>query len=223
MLGQNLGTIQNISQKGILLKVTHPVNYNYVEMNFYNIMGMRLKMDGKVIHCKETPSGQYEIGISLARNGIKKIVIINGHGGNSPSLNFAAQMINRDARIFVSVDSGETSDVDIYQMVETPNDVHAGEIETSSAMFLRPMLISDTKAKKFVPQFSSRFLNFSSKRGVGWYTRTAKISTSGVMGDPTKASRQKGEAIWAVMINRLVEFVEDLKNMTLDEIYQKKY
>ncbi len=42
----------------------------------------------------------YEIGMSAARNGISKLVIINGHGGNSPSLHFAAQMINRDARIF---------------------------------------------------------------------------------------------------------------------------
>ena len=65
MLDQNLGTIQNISQKGILLKVTHPVKYNYVEMNFNSKRGMRHNMDGKVIYCKETPSGQYEIGIRL--------------------------------------------------------------------------------------------------------------------------------------------------------------
>jgi hypothetical protein len=67
----------------------------------------------------------YDIGISVSRNGIMKLVIINGHGGNSPALNYAAQMINRDAHIFVCVDSGETSDVDIYSLVETPNDVHA--------------------------------------------------------------------------------------------------
>ncbi len=65
MLDQNLGTIQNISKKGILLKLAHPVKYNYVEMNFNTKMGMRHNMDGKVIYCKETPSGQYEIGISL--------------------------------------------------------------------------------------------------------------------------------------------------------------
>ncbi|MBU1186271.1 MAG: creatininase family protein, partial [Acidobacteria bacterium] len=42
----------------------------------------------------------YDIGICAARNGIKKLVIINAHGGNVPSLQFAAQMINRDAYIF---------------------------------------------------------------------------------------------------------------------------
>ena len=54
-----------------------------------------------------------------------------------------------------------------------------------------------------------------------WYGRTAKISSSGVMGDPTKATREKGERIWEIMIRNLVEFVEQLKNMTLDEIHHR--
>jgi creatinine amidohydrolase/Fe(II)-dependent formamide hydrolase-like protein len=66
-------------------------------------------------------------------------------------------------------------------------------------------------------------LNFSSKRSVGWYAYISKISKNGVLGDPTLASREKGERMWEVMIRRLVEFVEDLKTLTLDEIYQKRY
>ncbi len=165
----------------------------------------------------------YDIGMSAARNGIQKLVIINGHGGNSPALTFAAQMINRDAHIFTCVDSGESSDSDIDAMIETPNDVHAGEIETSTALVNRPHLVRSEKMKKFVPQFSSRYLNFSSKRSVEWYARTAKISANGVFGDPTKASPEKGKKIWDVMIRNLVEFVEHIKGLTLSEIYEKRY
>jgi creatinine amidohydrolase/Fe(II)-dependent formamide hydrolase-like protein len=165
----------------------------------------------------------YEIGMSLAGNGIKKIVIINGHGGNGPSLNFAAQMINRDARIFVCVDSGETSDVDVYQMVDTPNDVHAGEFETSTALAIRPDLVNLPLAKKSVPEFSSRYLNFTSQRGISWYAYTKRISETGIMGDPTKASAEKGTKMWQVMIAHLVTFIEDLKNMSLEEIHQRRY
>jgi creatinine amidohydrolase/Fe(II)-dependent formamide hydrolase-like protein len=43
----------------------------------------------------------YDIGMSAVRHGITKLVIINGHGGNGPALHFAAQMINRDAHIFL--------------------------------------------------------------------------------------------------------------------------
>lgn len=165
----------------------------------------------------------YDIGISVSRNGIKKLVIINGHGGNSPALNYAAQMINRDAHIFVCVDTGETSDVDIDALVETPNDVHAGEIETSTSLAIRPHLVKMDQAPREVPEFSSRYLDFTSKRGVLWYAYTRKISLSGVMGDPTKASAEKGKKIWEMMITHLVALVEDLKSMTLEEIHHRRY
>jgi creatinine amidohydrolase/Fe(II)-dependent formamide hydrolase-like protein len=165
----------------------------------------------------------YEIGMSAAKNGITKLLIINGHGGNAPALKFAAQMINRDAHIFTSVDTGETSDVDLAALCDTPNDVHAGEIETSTSLATRPHLVHMDRAKKFVPKFSSQYLDFSTKRSVEWFARTLRISTNGVLGDPTKATREKGEKMWEVMIRNLVELVEHLKSLTLNEIYEKKY
>jgi creatinine amidohydrolase/Fe(II)-dependent formamide hydrolase-like protein len=165
----------------------------------------------------------YEIGMSAAHHGVTKLVIINGHGGNSPALHFAAQMINRDAHIFTCVDTGETSDPDIEALAETPNDVHAGEIETSTTLAVRPELVRLKSARKFIPRFSSRYLDFTSKRSVGWYARVAKISPSGVLGDPTKASPEKGEKMWDLMVKHLVELVEGIKSLSLDEIYQKRY
>lgn len=163
----------------------------------------------------------YDIGVSVAKHGITKLLIINGHGGNVPALHFAAQMINRDAHIFTCVDTGETSDSDIEAISHIPNDVHAGYIETSTSLANRPHLVKMDRAVKFVPQFSTTYLDFTSKRSVGWYARTNRISPSGVFGDPTQASADKGRAMWEVMIGRLVELVETLKQMTLDEIYQK--
>ena len=164
----------------------------------------------------------YDIGMSVAQNGIKKLVVINAHGGNSPALNYAAQMINRDAHMFVCVDSGETSDVDIYALVETHNDVHAGEIETSTSLAVRPQNVKMNLARQEIPEFSSRYLDFTSKWGVSWYAYTQRISNSGVMGDPTKASAEKGKKIWEIMIAHLVALVEDLKTMTLEEIHHRK-
>ncbi len=165
----------------------------------------------------------YDIGISCARNGITKLVIINGHGGNSATLQFAAQMINRDANIFTCVDTGETSDFDLDEICETANDVHAGEIETSTSLATRPDLVDMASAEAFVPSFSSRYLDFTAKRSVEWYARTARISPSGVLGDPCRASAEKGARFWEIMIANLVELVEELKGMTLDEIYERRY
>ncbi|MFH1843916.1 MAG: creatininase family protein [bacterium] len=165
----------------------------------------------------------YDVGIGVARHGITKLVIVNGHGGNGPALHFAAQLINRDAHIFTCVETGETSDLDVAAMIHTSNDVHAGETETSTTLATRPGLVDMTEASPCVPSFSSRFLDFTSRRSVGWYAYTNKISPSGVLGDPTRASVEKGDRIWEVMIRRLVEFVEDLKNMSLEEIHQRRY
>ncbi|MCG6923799.1 MAG: creatininase family protein [Acidobacteria bacterium] len=165
----------------------------------------------------------YEIGLNIAREGVTKLVIVNGHGGNGPALHFAAQKINREAHIFTCVDTGETSDLDVSEICDVKNDAHAGDIETSTSLAVRPELVRMDRAVKFVPEFSSSYLDFTSRRAVGWYARTARISPSGVLGDPTRATREKGERIWEVSVRRLVELVESLKRLSLDEIYQKRY
>jgi len=165
----------------------------------------------------------YDVGMSCARHGITKLVIVNGHGGNTPTLQFAAQLINRDANIFTAVDTGETSDVDLAELCETPNDVHAGEMETSTSLAVRPDLVRMEMAESFVPDFSNQYLDFSARRSVEWYARTQKISPSGVLGDPTVASAEKGRRMWKIMVANLVELVEELKRLTLDEIYERRY
>ena len=165
----------------------------------------------------------YEVGMSISRQGIDKLVIINGHGGNDPALHFAAQLINRDAGIFTCVDTGETSDPDVDGMASTPNDVHAGEIETSTTLALRPEVVRTDQIASAVPRFASHYLDFSSKRGVGWYGHTLKISPTGVMGDPTLASAEKGRHMWGIIVANLVEMIEDIKVLSLEEIHQRRY
>ena len=165
----------------------------------------------------------YDIGMSLARNGIKKLIILNGHGDNAPTLNFAAQMINRDAGIFVCVDTGETSDADIHKIIETKNDVHAGEIETSTTLATRSWMVRREKAADNDVTFQSEYLNFGSSRGLPWYVRTRRISENGVMGRPSLASEEKGRKIWEIMIAHLVNFVEEVKTSRLEDLFQRRY
>ncbi len=163
-----------------------------------------------------------DVGISAARHGITKLVIVNGHGGNVPALRYAAQIVNRDARIFTCVESGETSDHEVQRLIETPNDVHGGEYETSTSLATRPHLVREDRMHRSVPRFSSKYLDFTAKNSVEWYARTARISESGVLGDPTRASREKGVKLWAIMIGHLVAFLEDLKRLRLDELQDRR-
>ena len=165
----------------------------------------------------------YDIGMSLAHNGIKKLIILNGHGDNAPTLNFAAQMINRDARIFVCVETGETSDEDVYKLAETHNDIHAGEIETSTTLALRPNMVRMDQAVDEVPNFGSPYLDFTSTNGVSWYVRTHKISKTGVIGAPTKATAEKGRQMWAIILDHLVKFIDEVKNSKVEDLHQRRY
>lgn len=165
----------------------------------------------------------YDIGMGLAHNGIKKIVILNGHGDNAPTLNYAAQMINRDARIFVCVETGETSDVDLYDLIDTHNDIHAGEIETSTTLAIRPELVNMDKAVDDTLDLNNEYLDYTSERGVSWYVHTKRLTHSGVMGNATKATAEKGRKMWEIMIHKMVDFVDQIKNTPLDELFQNRY
>lgn len=160
----------------------------------------------------------YEIGVSLSKNDIKKLLILNGHVGNKPALNDAAQQINRDTGIFVFVDSGESSQLDLLKLIETPNDIHAGELETSLCLAVRPQMVQTSLARSMIPKLASRYLNFTSQRSVPWHTRIKQVSYNGVIGDPTKASTEKGEQFWHIILLHTVALLEDIKALSLEEL-----
>jgi creatinine amidohydrolase/Fe(II)-dependent formamide hydrolase-like protein len=164
----------------------------------------------------------YEIGMGAVAHGVTKLIIVNGHGGNAPALQLAAQRINRDSKILTCVDTGESSDADVARLTVTPNDAHAGEVETSTALATRPQLVDLRAARRSVPRFTNRYLDFSSERSIAWFSHTAHLSKTGVLGDPTQASAEKGEAIWELMIEALAAFVEQLKGLSLEEIHARR-
>jgi creatinine amidohydrolase/Fe(II)-dependent formamide hydrolase-like protein len=155
----------------------------------------------------------YDVGMSLAEQGVRKLVIVNGHGGNIPALNFTAQLLNRDARMLVIVDTGESAQAEVTAMVETQRDIHGGEFETSTSLATRPEAVRLERARTHIPRFPSKYLDFSHKDSVELHVRTAKLSSSGVLGDPSKASREKGERMWEVMVRNMAELVEDLRGL----------
>lgn len=163
----------------------------------------------------------HEIGMCIASQGIEKLLIVNGHGGNGPALAFAAQLINRDAHIFTAVDTGETSDAEISALVESQADAHAGEFETSTALATRPHLVYLEHARPDVPLFDSPFLDFDSDTAVEWHVHTKRISDSGVLGDPTLATAEKGREMWAIQIRNLTRLVDFLQATPLAELHRR--
>jgi len=159
-----------------------------------------------------------EVGRSAARQGVRKLVIVNGHGGNAPALQTAAQKIHRKTGVFVCVDTGETSDADVDAIAETRGDIHAGEIETSEALHLRPDDVRGELPGLSVPRFALEALDEGGERWVPWFARTSRLSPEGVLGDPSRATADKGRRMWEVQIGRLVELVRGLRGRSLEEL-----
>ena len=159
----------------------------------------------------------YEIGLSLTEHGFKRILFENGHGGNTPSLEAAAQRLKIETDAFVVVDTVSLIPDFIEQNIETPFDAHAGEFETSTTLANRENTVVKeriTKPKLSLPK--SKYMKIGLKEAgpkVSWAFRTKEISDTGVIGDPTKASKEKGEKAWQLAIERLAELLKELDNM----------
>ncbi|MEM3579464.1 MAG: creatininase family protein [Candidatus Bathyarchaeia archaeon] len=159
----------------------------------------------------------YEIGLCLNKHGFTKILFENGHGGNTPALEAAAQRIKTETGAFVAIDTVSLIPDFIEQHIETPYDAHAGEFETSTTLANRENTVVKeriTKPKLIFPK--SKYTKIGLKETgpkVSWTFKTKEISNTGAIGDPTKASKEKGERAWQLAIERLAELLEELDSM----------
>ena len=145
----------------------------------------------------------------LVRNGFRRIIVLSGHAGNSHmvALRLAAQDIinqNDESKEKEKVRIMVLSDFDFAEEL-TPkyadkNDGHAGTIETSRMMAIKPELI---KAKGEANVW--RMPRFEVVAHPELYF------PSGVNGDPTAASKEKGQKINSHIVKMVAELVKDLE------------
>ncbi|MBS7615707.1 creatininase family protein [Candidatus Bathyarchaeota archaeon] len=159
----------------------------------------------------------YEVSVCLIKHGFKKILFENGHGGNTPALESAAQRVKAETGAFVAIDSVSLIPDFLEKFIETPYDAHAGEFETSTTLANRENFVVKEKIRK--PKLTLPKLKYA-KIGlkeagpkVSWAFMTREISDTGVIGDPTKASREKGEKAWRLAIERLADLLKQLDEM----------
>jgi creatinine amidohydrolase len=80
-----------------------------------------------------------------------------------------------------------------------------------------------SKAVDDTLDLDNEYLDYTSDRGVSWYVHTERLTKSGVMGNATKATAEKGHKMWEIMIRKMADFVETIKNTPSDKLYQNRY
>ena len=154
-----------------------------------------------------------DICYSLAQHGFKKIILINGHGGNETAISNALHDMqgNIDAKVY-SVNWWSLVGDKIKEIV-TPPAYHACDMETSVAWYLGQRVLEDKRVdepgKSLVPGFVVPDM-LASPPHVSTSYNFKEITDSGVVGYSTKATKEKGKLIADAVLERLASFIREI-------------
>ena len=158
------------------------------------------------------------IGQSLAHHGFRKILFVNGHGSNVPFLDIAARTItNKTEAICAMVSWWSLMPQELFLDIresEFPGGMaHACELETSVMLHLRPDLVQMGKAERDLHFERSNYIWWDLQRASPvtyqeWFSRYSK---TGTVGDPTKASAEKGGRVVEAVVGRLEGFLDEFR------------
>ena len=157
---------------------------------------------------------------SLAGHGIRKVLILNSHGGNEIKSLMRELYGARDAKLFLC--NWFTMVRDVYQEIfEHPED-HAGEMETSIGLARFPELIARNDDGSLAADEGATHATRFEAVNQGWVSITRPwhlLTTNTGSGNPLAASAEKGERVLKVIVQRLGSFLVDLAKSPLDEAF----
>lgn len=167
------------------------------------------------VHVSQTTLDAYvnEIVQSLHHHGLRKFVIINGHGGNDFKPLIRQLQYEMDVFVF-SCDWWKVGS-DVFEGLFGLNDDHAGAMETSVALTLCPELVDLDKAGPGdVPPYRFEALNR------GWLTSSrdfSKLNDHCAVSSTAKPSAEKGRRYLTLICDRITNFLIELAKADIDD------
>ena len=156
---------------------------------------------------------------SMAAHEFRKFILLNGHGGNMNKISIMAEKLRYrqgPALKVIGITYWQLISQEIQSIRETPMGGmnHACELETSLMLAMRPDYVRQDRLDPDGPVLVSEFDEKDMfDPGVVSVTRTVKeTSRHGGLGDPTKASAQKGQRIFAALVSKLNQVLDDIQS-----------
>jgi len=157
-----------------------------------------------------------ETCFSLNYYGVRKIVVVNGHGGNLAALADLARELREDG-VFMSVFQWWPAAAKLLPDLFTGGERrHAGAEETSVNLALHSNLVDMSKAVD-----TELHGHAVQAEGVTLPLSTVDETSSGVYGKQSTASAEKGRKVFEAIVDELVRHVNLLKKAKLDDLMQK--
>lgn len=160
------------------------------------------------------------IGASVARTGVRKLVIVTSHGGNSAAMSLVAQDLRAFHRMLVVTTSWSRfgSPDGLFDPDELLHGIHGGAVETSIMQAVHPKLVRSGAIANFASagrDMESRYRHLSSQRPAPLAWQAQDLNASGAVGDATQASAAKGEALLAYGARAFCELLADMNKFDL--------
>ncbi|MFN6275468.1 MAG: creatininase family protein [Microcystis sp.] len=155
-----------------------------------------------------------EIAESLYRSGFRKLVLMNSHGGQPQVMEIAARDIHQQYPDFLVFPfftwRVPHNAAELFSGYELEYGIHAGDVETSIMLSLLPEQVKIERAVREYPQGlpENSLLTMEGKLPFAWLTK--ELTKSGVMGDATNASKEKGDRLLESVANGWVQAIIDV-------------
>ena len=161
-----------------------------------------------------------DLGRCVAATRARKLVFLNGHGGNSALVAVA----NRELRLQFGLQTflahpslptdhgGDSADA---AQSELGMGVHGGADETSLMLHLHPELVDMSLAERNVPEWlaANRHVRFGGQVSFGWLSDD--FGPQGLIGDPTQSSAEHGERLFEAAVATFVEALHEIAHFDL--------
>jgi creatinine amidohydrolase len=184
--------------------VAPPINYGFTHYNMGEPGTITLGLETFIATLND-------VARSIWANGFRRIIMLNGHGGNEqPNWSAAVKIAEEDVWV-LALTYWHMADPELaaWSEADAGSIGHAGEWETSLQLYMREHLVDMSRAvhdpwrKKWSDE-RSRFASFPERR---------REQEHGVMGNPLVASKEKGERLFNVLVERLVETCREYHDM----------
>ena len=155
------------------------------------------------------------IGERVAQAGIRKLVIVTSHGGNSAAMSLVAQDLRAHHGLLVVTTSWSRFGAPdgLFSAEEIRHGIHGGAVETSIMLARYPHTVRREAIADFRPAsiaMEKKFRWLSAHRPVAFAWQTQDLHESGAVGDATKASAEKGEQLLDHGARAFCELLDDV-------------
>lgn len=167
-----------------------------------------------------------EIGESVARAGVRKLVLFNSHGGQVSVMDIVARDLRSRSELMVfsvnwfNLPLGEAVD-GLFTPQENRFGIHAGDVETSMMLALRPQTVDMGQARDFRSSSQDRAEKFGilgngHSAKLGWQMQD--YNPMGAAGDATLATADKGRAVVEAAGRQLALLLQEVAQVPLSTL-----